>query len=46
MSLVTRDLIREALLVYEDSYWAREAKAREKTFMREKALTHNEVWDS
>ena len=44
MSLVTRDLIREALLIYEDAYWAKEAKARERTFVRKKALRHNEAW--
>ena len=44
MSLITRDLIREALLIYEDAYWVKEARARERTFIREKALKHNEVW--
>ena len=44
MSLIARDLLREALLIYEDSYWAKEAQARERTFVREKALKHNEVW--
>ena len=44
MSLVTRDLIREALLIYEDAYWAKEAQTRERTFVRQKALKHNEVW--
>lgn len=46
MSLIARDLLREALLIYEDSYWAKEAQARERTFVREKALAHNEVWRS
>ncbi len=44
MSLVARDLLREALLIYEDAFWAKEAQAREKTFVREKALKHQEVW--
>ena len=44
MSLVARDLIREALRIYEDIYWAGEAEAREKSFVRDKALRHNEVW--
>ncbi len=44
MSLVARDLLREALLIYEDAYWAKEAQARERTFVREKALTHTQVW--
>ena len=46
ISLVARDLLREALLVYEDAYWVKEAQAREKTFIREKALKHEEVWKS
>ena len=44
MSIVARDLLREALIVYEDAYWAKEAQARERTFVREKALPHNQVW--
>lgn len=44
ISLVARDLLREALLLYEDIYWAKEAQARERTFVKEKALTHEQVW--
>jgi hypothetical protein len=44
LSLVARDLIREALLIYEDAYWIKEAQAREKTFSRKKALTHRQIW--
>ena len=44
ISLVARDLLREALLLYEDTYWAKEAQARERTFVREKAFTHDQVW--
>ena len=44
MSLIARDLLREALLICEDSYWAKEAQARERTFVREKALPHDKVW--
>ena len=32
MSLIARDLLKEALVLYEDAFWAREAAAREKTF--------------
>ena len=46
MSLIARDLLREALLIYEDAYWAKEAQARERTFVRDKALKHSQVWDS
>ena len=45
MSLVARDLLREALTIYEDAYWAREAETREKTFVRSKAISHNKVWN-
>lgn len=44
MSIVARDLLREALLLYEDVYWAKEAQTRERTFIREKALSHEQVW--
>ena len=46
MSLVARDLLREALTIYEDAYWAKEAHAREKTFIRSKAVSHDKVWGS
>jgi len=44
MSLIARDLIREALTIYEDQYWAKEAEAREKTFTHRSALRHGDVW--
>ncbi len=44
MSLVARDLLREALLIYEDAYWAEEAKNREATFLRKKTISHEELW--
>ena len=46
MSLVARDLLREALLLYEDAYWAKEAQKREQTFLKEKGLSHDKVWNS
>jgi len=46
MSLVARDLLREALIIYEDAHWAKEAENREKTFVRNKALRHEDVWKS
>lgn len=46
MSLVARDLLREALLLYEDAYWAKEAQKREQTFLKDKALSHDKVWNS
>ena len=45
MSLAARDLLREALTLYEDTYWAREAEAREKGFSKKKGLRHSQVWN-
>lgn len=44
LSLKARDLIRDALESYEDSYWTRQARKRESTFSPKKALSHKEVW--
>ena len=44
MSMKTRDLIKEALEIYEDRYWMKKAEEREKTFDLSKAKTHNYVW--
>lgn len=44
MSMIARDLLREALTTYEDAFWAKEAETREKTFVRSKARSHQEVW--
>jgi len=45
LSLKARDLIREALAEYEDSYWSRKAENREKTFHPHKALSHKKIWN-
>jgi len=44
LSLKARDLIRQALEYCEDLYWTKQAKAREKTFRRRRALKHKQVW--
>ena len=44
LSLKARDLIREALELHEDAYLAERAHERAKTFVRSKALTHEQVW--
>lgn len=44
LSLKARDLIREALELHEDAYWAEEAHRRAQTFDRKQALTHEQVW--
>lgn len=46
MSLVARDLLREALLIYEDAFWAKEAEQREKTLAKQKTLRHDQAWKS
>jgi hypothetical protein len=38
-----RDLLREALELYEDRYWSRAAEERESTFDPKKALSLEEV---
>lgn len=42
-SMKARELIREALELYEDAYWVEQARERERTFDRKKALTHEQV---
>ena len=44
LSLKARDLIREALELHEDAYWAKKAHARMKNFKLSDALTHEQVW--
>ena len=45
LSMVTRDLIREALEIHEDTVLARLAEEREATQAGQKSLTHDEVWE-
>jgi len=44
LSLIARELIREALELHEDAYLTERAHERAKTFDRSKALTHEQVW--
>ncbi len=44
LSLMARDLIREALETYEDIQWGKIASSRERTFRKGAALTHKQVW--
>ncbi len=44
LSLKVRDLVKEALEIEEDIALSEWAEAREKTFKKEKALKHHEVW--
>ncbi|KPJ84640.1 MAG: hypothetical protein AMS17_15965 [Spirochaetes bacterium DG_61] len=45
ISMVTRDLIKEALEIYEDVFLADFAEEREKTFDKDMSLSHEEVWE-
>ena len=44
ISMITRDLIKEALEINEDILLATFAEEREKTFEKQKSLSHEEVW--
>ena len=44
MSMLMRDLVKEALELREDRALADMAADREKGFDRDKALSHDEVW--
>ena len=44
LSLKVRDLVREAVELYEDESLATVASDREKSFARSKALSHSQVW--
>lgn len=46
MSLVARDLLREALIIHEDAYWAKTAAEREKSLSKKKPVRHRDVWGS
>jgi len=45
MSMLMRDLVKEALELREDRALADLATEREKGFDRSKALSHEEVWE-
>ena len=44
MSLVARDLLREALTIHEDAFWAKAATEREKSLSKKKTIPHRDVW--
>ena len=45
MSMVTRNLIREALEIHEDAALSKFAEERESSLDSRKALDHDEVWE-
>ena len=45
LSIIARDLIKEALVMDEDGALARLAAEREATFRNDAALSHEEIWD-
>lgn len=44
LSLMARDLLKEAIERQEDSYWDKVAQDREKSLSSKKVLTHQDVW--
>ena len=44
LSLVARDLLREALTIHEDAYWLRIAEQRSASFNKSKSFTHKDAW--
>jgi len=44
MSMVARELIKEALEINEDMVLASFAEERENTFDKDKSLSHEEMW--
>ncbi len=44
-SLLARDLIKEALEIYEDIYWDKAAGKRDESFSIEASLSHDDIWD-
>lgn len=45
LSLMAKDLIKEAIELHEDIYWQKITKEREKTFSYKDALSHKNVWE-
>ena len=44
LSLKVRDLVREAIELYEDEYLSAIAQSRESSFQRSKAIFHHQIW--
>ena len=45
LSMVTRDLVREALEIHEDAALVEFAQEREATLNSEESLSHSEIWE-
>ena len=44
LSLLSRDLIKDALEAREDIYWNEVAQERDKSFSKSKSLSHKDIW--
>ena len=44
LSLVARDLLKEAIERYEDTYWNKVAEERDKTYDSKETLSHKDLW--
>ena len=45
LSLLSRDLLKEALEIREDLYWHNIAIKRESTFSEKESLSHEAIWE-
>lgn len=45
LSLMARDLLKEAVERHEDAYWQAKAQERDKNFTAKNALPHQDIWD-
>lgn len=44
LSLEARELLRQAVELHEDAYWAQKAQVRAQSAPVARALTHEQVW--
>lgn len=45
LSLLSRDLLKEALEIREDIHWDKIAIERESTFSKKESLSHEDIWE-
>ena len=44
LSLMARDLLKDAVERYEDAYWQKAAEKRDKNYSSTKALSHKDIF--
>ncbi len=45
LSLLSRDLIKEALEIREDLFWQKVAEKRDSTFSEKDSISHEKMWE-